>query len=421
MQAPVRTSLSPAVSVRALFAFALGCTFFGYAFMQRVAPSVIVDELMRDFMVGGAILGNLSAFYFYAYAGFQIPVGIMMDRFGPRRLLSLSLLLCVLGSFLFATADGAVPAAIARAIIGASVAFGYVGTMTIAAQQFSPARFALCVGILQAVGMAGAVAGQAPFRLLVDAFDWREAVMWMGGGALVLAIAIWFTVRDGARHVSQDGRLLDGIRYALRSRETWLNALIGMSLTAPMLALPGLWAVPYLTSVYEMDRTAAAGLASMLFIGWGVTAPLAGFFSDLIGRRKPIVIGGVAITIIMLSVISFVPDIPIPYLYVAFVVMGMGGGVMILNFALCRETTPLWARGAALGVVNGSVTASGALFQPLLGWILDRNWDGTLVDGARIYDAQAYTLAFTALLATLALGFVAAVSLKETFGRQLVE
>ena len=170
-----------------------------------------------------------------------------------------------------------------------------------------------------------------------------------------------------------------------------------------------------------MDRTAAAGLASMFFIGWGVTAPLAGFFSDLIGRRIPIVIGGVAITIIMLSVISFVPDIPIPYLYVAFVVMGMGGGVMILNFALCRETTPLWARGAALGVVNGSVTASGALFHPLLGWILDRNWDGTLVDGARIYDAQAYTLAFTALLATLALGFVAAVSLKETFGRQLVE
>ena len=89
-------------SLRAVLAFSLGCTFFAYAFVQRVAPSVMVDELMRDFAVGGALLGNLSAFYFYAYAGIQIPVGIMMDRFGPRRLLTFTLLLCVVGSALFA-------------------------------------------------------------------------------------------------------------------------------------------------------------------------------------------------------------------------------------------------------------------------------------------------------------------------------
>ena len=231
------TEASGKGSLRAVLAFSLGCTFFAYAFVQRVAPSVMVDELMRDFAVGGALLGNLSAFYFYAYAGIQIPVGIMMDRFGPRRLLTFTLLLCVVGSALFAFSDTLTSASIARAIIGGSVAFGFVGTMTIAAQQFSPQRFALCVGILQGIGMVGAVLGQAPYRVLLDVTGWREALLWTGGAAAVLALAIWITVRDGERHTTGGGaRLLDGIRFALRNRETWLNAVVGLSLTAPMLA-----------------------------------------------------------------------------------------------------------------------------------------------------------------------------------------
>lgn len=407
-------------SLRAVLAFSLGCTFFAYAFVQRVAPSVMVDDLMRDFAVGGALLGNLSAFYFYAYAGIQIPVGIMLDRFGPRRLLTFTLLICVIGSTLFAYSETITSASFARAIIGGSVAFGYVGTMTIAAQQFSPQRFALCVGILQAVGMAGAVLGQRPFGVLVDATGWREALLWTGAAAGVLALAIWITVRDGERHTSSGARLLDGIRYSLRNGQTWLNALVGLSLTAPMLAFAGLWAVPYLKTIYAVPETEARGLASMLFIGWGIAAPFAGVLSDRIGRRKPVIIGGVMLSMTGLAVIGFVPGLSVSMLYPIFVVTGAGGATMILTFALCRETTPLWARGAALGVVNGAVTASGALFQPMLGWVLDSFWQGLEAAGARIYSADGYEAAILVLVATNGAGLVAALCLRETRGQQLV-
>ena len=406
-------------SLRAILAFSLGCTFFAYAFVQRVAPSVMVDELMRDFAVGGALLGNLSAFYFYTYAGIQIPVGIMMDRFGPRRLLTFTLLLCVVGSALFAYSETVASASLARAIIGGSVAFGYVGTMTIAAQQFTPQRFALCVGILQAVGMAGAVLGQAPYRVLVDATGWREALLWTGGAALILAFAIWVTVRDGERHMGGPTRVLDGIRFALRNRQTWLNAVIGMSLTAPMLAFAGLWAVPYLTTIYEVPTREAGALASMLFIGWGIAAPLVGGLSDRIGRRKPLIIGGVLMSMTGLIVIGFAPGLSVSMLYAVFLVTGAGGATMILTFALCRETTPLWARGAALGVVNGAVTGSGALFQPMLGWVLDNYWEGVEVAGARIYSADGYQAAILVLVVTNGIGLLAALVVRETRGRQL--
>src|SRR5439155_10942343 len=86
-----------------LLGWLTGALFFFYAWVLRVAPSVMVEELMRDFAVGAAVLGNLSAAYFYGYAGMQIPVGVLLDRFGPRRLITIAALCCAAGSVLFAT------------------------------------------------------------------------------------------------------------------------------------------------------------------------------------------------------------------------------------------------------------------------------------------------------------------------------
>ena len=116
----------------AIIAFSLGALFFGYAFIQRVAPSIMTNELMRDFTVGGAALGSLSAFYFYAYASIQLPVGILTDRYGPRKLMSVAAALCAVASVGFAFSDSLFTASIGRAFIGATVAFGFVGTLAIA-------------------------------------------------------------------------------------------------------------------------------------------------------------------------------------------------------------------------------------------------------------------------------------------------
>jgi fucose permease len=88
-----------------LLGWMAGAAFFFYAWVLRVAPSVMVEELMRDFSVGAAVLGHLSAAYFYGYAGMQIPVGILLDRFGPRRLMTVAAFVCAGGCVLFATAE----------------------------------------------------------------------------------------------------------------------------------------------------------------------------------------------------------------------------------------------------------------------------------------------------------------------------
>ena len=183
------------------FAWATGAAFFFYAWVLRVAPSVMIDELMRDFGVGAAAVGSLSAFYFYGYAGMQIPVGMMIDRFGPRRLITASAAICALGAVLFALSPGFWGVAAGRFLIGASAAFSLVGAMAVAGQWFPATRFALLSGLAMMAGMLGGVFGQAPLRLVVDRLDWRTAMLLVAGGGLLIALSAWGTVRGRRRGV----------------------------------------------------------------------------------------------------------------------------------------------------------------------------------------------------------------------------
>ena len=184
---------------QATIAFALGTLFFGYAFVQRVSPSVMTDELMREFAVGGAALGSLSAFYFYAYASIQLPVGMLTDHFGPRKLMSFAAGLCALASLAFGFSDSLFAASAGRALIGGTVAFAFVGTLAIAGYWFKPQQYALLAGLLQTVGMTGGIFGQAPLRELVEGIGWRGTMNVLAAVALVIGILVFVLVPKRSR------------------------------------------------------------------------------------------------------------------------------------------------------------------------------------------------------------------------------
>ncbi len=400
-------------------AFGLGCLFFAYAFLQRVAPSVMTEELMRDFAVGGAALGSLSAFYFYAYASIQVPVGVLVDRYGPRRLLAGALLVCAAGSILFAGSDSLFIAGIGRAIIGATVAFGFVGTITIAAHWLPARQFPVLVGLVQSTGMAGAIAGQAPLSLAVEAGGWRMTIYAMAALGVVLGTAIFLVARDKKGGLSEGGSILGGLKQVIGRRQSWLCAFIGFTLTAPMLAFNGLWAVPWLVQTRGFETTEAGFLASIVFFGWMVGSPLYGWVSEGVGRRKPFFLAGLSVAALTLAALIY---LPIQNAYVIGLLMfinGMSGCSLVLCFANVREVNRPANAGAAMGLVNMMVVGSGAVFQPVLGVLLDLFWDGASVDGVRIYSESAYGLAFASLFISYGVGLLAACVLRETYCRPL--
>jgi MFS family permease len=400
-----------------LLGWLTGAMFFFYAWVLRVAPSVMVEELMRDFAVGAAVLGNLSAAYFYGYAGMQIPVGLLLDRFGPRRLMTVAALVCGGGCVLFATGGSLAAVTAGRFLIGASAAFSLVGAMAVAGQWFPANRFAIFSGLAMAMGMAGGVFGQAPLRLAVEASDWRTANLLLAVGGVMLALAAWGSVRDKWRGSGGMAGALASLGVVARHRQTWLIALSGLGTSAPLLGFAGLWGVPFLETVYGLPRTFAATLTSLLFVGWGIGAPLVGWMSDRIGRRKAPLLAGLALETLALAVLVYVPGLPVVALGGLCLLVGFLGSSQIVCFALAKENHRPELSGAALGFVNALVTGAGALFQPLVGALLDLAWTGETALGARVYDTGAYHVALASLIVCGIAGFLCLTAVRETYCR----
>jgi MFS family permease len=389
-----------------LIAWAIGSLFFLYGFMLRVSPSVMVDELMREFQVSALVLGNLSAIYFYVYAAVQIPIGIMMDRIGPRVLMSVASLLCALGCVLFASAESIWLAYVGRFFIGLGSAFSWVGVLTIIATSLPARNFAGFTGGGQLAGTSGAILGQAPLALVIEMAGWRFGLYGLGLLGVLLATGLWLTVQPVRRDAVSSVPLRQSFRTAASNPQTWLFALIGMSLTGPVLAFAGLWGVPWFAAVKDMPRSEAAPLLSTVFVGWLIGAPLTGWLSDKLQRRVLLLVCGTLISTLTIVGVLYVPDLSVRTIAALLFVGGIGGSVMILTFAAGRDHNPEYARGAALGIINTCVVASGALLQPLIGALLDLFWDGTVQNGIRVYSAQAYQQAMLCIPVGALAGFL---------------
>ena len=408
-----------------------GALFYLFAFYQRVAPAVMTDALMAEFAIGGAALGNLSAFYFYAYVAMQIPTGVMADRWGPRRVLAGGAGVAAVGSLLFAFAPSFGWAGMGRLLVGASVAVAFVSTLKLASHWFPPQKYALASGMALFFGVVGGVMAGVPLRLLVENFGWRGVMGSAGVFAALLCAAVWLFVRDdpaergylshhqGAGKQHGHTPILTGLIEVLSYRNSWLLMLAPIGFSGAVLTFGGLWGVPWLKQVHGLEPKAAAAVTSVLLVAWALGGPLLGNWSERMGRRKRLYFGSGLIALAgWAGVIYLAP--PLWLMIVLLAITGFASGNIIIGFAWAKESLPLRLMGTASGVVNMGPLLGGVFLQPGVGWLLDRGWNGELAGGVRLYDAATWQSSFGLLFATVALALAILPFARETHCRQAV-
>ena len=410
----------------------LGALLYLIGFYQRVAPAVITDRLMTEFAIGGAALGNLSAFYFYSYVAMQIPTGMIADRWGPRRLLTAGAGVAALGTALFAFAPDIHWAGIGRLLIGASVAVAFVSMLKLASHWFAPRQYALASGMALLMGVIGGVVAGVPLRFVVEAFGWRPVMAFSAALTAILCIATWLRVRDdpaqrgyashfqGAHNVLEPTPVLRGLMEVLSYRNVWILTAVPIGFTGAVLTFAGLWGVPFLRQVHGLDPKMAATITSTLLVSWALGGPLLASWSERMGRRKPLYLIAAVVGLLCWAAIIFLP-LPLWALVTLLVPTGFASGNIIIGFAWAKESVPLRLVGTASGVCNMGPLMGGMLLQPAVGWMLDQRWSGAVDAGARVYDAAAYRAGFALMFGVMVVAGIILAFARESHCRQMHE
>ena len=359
----------------------LGACFFFYKYLVQVSPSVMTSDLMHAFNINAAGLGNLSACYFYAYLMMQIPVGILLDKFSPRYLTAFAILVCGLSTFVFSETDSLMLACLSRAFIGFGAAFAAVSCFKIAALWFPPKRFALISGLCMTAAMLGAVGGQAPLSLLVQNYGWRMALQIIAGLGVLLSLIYVLTIRDKTKKtvVTQPKRETHSF-HILKSKQAWLLSLYSGLAFAPVSVFGGLWGVPFLQQVYHLSASKAALAVSWIFIGFAAGAPLLGWLSDVLRKRKPLMILGTGLATFSLMTVIYGSNLNLGIISLCLFLFGLGASGFFISFSMIKEIFPLLLTATVLGFMNTFDSICEALTEPLIGKLLDLGWDGSLLN-----------------------------------------
>jgi sugar phosphate permease len=401
--------------------------FFFYEYLQRVAPSVMVPDLMRAFRIEGAAVGELGAFYYYAYAVLQIPVGVLADRYGPKRPLVIAALLCAGGSLLFAAAQNLGTAQLGRLLIGAGSGFAFVCCLRLATNWFPESHFGLLVGLTNMLGMVGAISGEAPLASMVHHFEWRGTFYFLAALAVVQAVLILVVVRDhpGPRanvQGFQEGnwpRLFRDLKVVMKNPHSWFNGIYAGCINAPMAAFGALWGVSFMSEVYGLKAETAAASISILFVGCMLGSIFYGWISDFLGRRKPpMIMSGIFSLAIMLTIL-YIGNMPLFLANTLLFTLGFMGQGPVIAYAAGREVNPSAAAGISSGLINTLLIGMGAFSQALVGWLLEQHWTGTMKGNEPIYTASDFRFAMNILIGLLVIGIISSFLIRETHCRQI--
>jgi len=397
----------------------IGALFYCYEFILRIVPGVLQNELIAAFgNISASAFGQMAALYYIAYSPMQLPVGMLMDRFGPRCLLTLACLCCTLGSYLFSCSTSLVIASLGRFLVGFGSAFAFVGVLTSAVNWLPPRFFSLVAGLMTTLGMFGLIYGEIKITELVSTLNLQSVLMLLVSIGLILTVFIFLIVRDGPEASSAKHQTMrefgKNVMHVLLSRQVWLIGFVGACLYTSLSVFGELWGKSYLEYAHHLTKTDAATCISMLFLGWAVGAPLSGYLSDHTGRRiMPLFIGGF-LSLVCICIILYYPTLSFRTLNLLVFLYGLFSAVEIIVFVMGKESSTASLTGTVFAAVNMMVALIGALFQPLVGVLLDLFGENQIIDGVRIYTMHDYQIALSIIPISLVMMILSIYFLKES-------
>ena len=417
--------------------------FFGYQFILRRWPGLMMDTMMEQFSVNSTKFGLLASMYYYGYAGMQLPIAFVMGRWEMRTVLCGCALLCALGLGVLTYTHELYWAMAAEFLIGSGSAAGFLCTAEAISLWFPKERYGQIMGLVVAFGLLGAVYGGQPIRGLLDQYDWQYIALGIIAIACVLAISALYlpsSIRSELKIPSQPAiRFRDGFRQILKNPVLIIPALAGVfrqvlkhpetpvliTLAIANFLMVGvlegfadIWATPFLVQNYGLSLSDSAGITSWIFKGMMIGSPILCFLAKYLGNYTVIMGCGVGMSGAFFTLLyTCAPAWSLPFWFAA---LGVGCCYQVLLFVTARDWCPISRLGSGIAFLNAVNMLGGAFFHPTIGFLVDElKSTHTLVT---TYRYALTVVPLCALIGTFIVGCVAlyrtkTLSLKQPEGR----
>jgi MFS family permease len=402
----------PKLALAAVGAWLLVAVYYFYQYALRSAPSVMMPQLTNAFGVDALGVSAIVGMFYYAYSPFSLVAGAAIDRFGARRIIPIGAAMVGLGALLFGMGN-VLAANVGRFLQGAGGVFALVGAVYLITKNFPASLAASFIGITQMFGMGGGSAGQFLVgSLMKRGLPWDRFWIYAGLLGLAISVSLYLFLPSEPRQDS-NGRggfatVITSLKAVFLNPQSLLCGFISGLLFIPTTIFGMTWGVRFLQEARGREYDSAVYLAATVPLGWMIGCPLLGFISDRIGRRKPVILAGTAVLLVIFAWVLF-GDPGILRGPVVGIIMGIASGAAMIPYSIIKEANPPELGGSATGVINFINFTFSALLGPVFGARLVET-PGLAGEGA----LDTYQNSFTPLLYGIIAALLLTLFLRET-------
>ncbi len=399
----------------------LAAAFYAYTFIQQAAFNAYLPAFIRDFQPSAEGISFASSCFYYAYASMQIPGGAFVDWLGPRKLASFGLLIMTVATFCLGLSQGVFGIGLARFFLGLGAAFAFICCMQLIIFWFPPYRFTLIAGLTNLAGYVGGTLAGTPVTNAVESIGWRNTVLFSGVAGLILTALVAFFVQNKPYNYQKKKHkhkprvplphIFTGLKCVVGNGKSWLNGLYVSFMIGPTYAFSALWGSPFLAYADHLSRKLAATAAvSAVFAGVALGSPFFGWLSEYLNKRQVILVFSALGSCLASSALIYVNQgVSFTFVMAACFLFGLFQSAHVINFAIAKDLNPKKYSGSAIGFTNMLGVLSGAILQPVVGFILDHTHP-LIVNARTFYTTSNYHFALSVLPLSQLLAFVIALT-----------
>lgn len=376
--------------------------FYFFQYILRVSPGIMVVELRQVFRLTAEEFSSLGSIYLLSYSLLQIPLGFILDCIGVRRVIMMSIVICIIGTCTFAFANNIWMLQIGRFLIGLGSAPAFICALKLVCDHFPEKTRGFLMGLTLAIGTFGALLSGKFLVSILEHQGWQNALLYcaiLGVFILFLVFVIIPSNMKRTHEISTFSQFTKGLSAIFKSKELIIYSIIAISVYTPLCVLADLWGTAFLMEKFSLPRAQGAQLSLYLYGGLTLGSLLLPWLSVKWGKLREVIQVCALGLMFSLLILLYANNLSLWQLSLLLTSIGLFCGAEMICFAGAAEHSPASHSGLALGVVNTLNMLGGALVQQLIGWYLDFQWKGEYsLDGARYYSTSDLVAAFSLLI-----------------------